>query len=131
MAGVPFALVFLLVFIIPPLFLTKLSAFGITDDYSIIPDLIFDNYIYIFEGCFSINEEQCMTFKTYLSTLYFCIITFGHFFLGTLSFFWLFMSSTQVQIALFNNLHDPFRTSNVIRMCLGLHCSWQSLVNMP
>jgi len=114
----PFALVFFIFFIIP-LFLTFIVSFWDYNDYSIIPDLIFDNYIYIFEGCFSFNAELCMTFKTYLSTLYFCFITWlitlvlGFFIAYFLAFY---VTSTQIQIALFLICTIPFWTSNVIRM---------------
>ena len=116
--ALPFALVFFVFFIIP-LFLTFIVSFWDYNDYSIIPDLIFDNYIYIFEGCFRLNEELCMTFKTYLSTLYFCFITWlvtlvlGFFIAYFLAFY---VTSTQVQIALFLICTIPFWTSNVIRM---------------
>ena len=114
----PSALVFFIFFIIP-LFLTFIVSFWDYNDYSIIPDLIFDNYIYIFEGCFRVNAELCMTFKTYLSTLYFCFITWlvtlvlGFFIAYFLAFY---ITSTQIQIALFLICTIPFWTSNVIRM---------------
>ena len=60
-----------------------------------------------------------MTFKTYLSTLYFCFITWlvtlvlGFFIAYFLAFY---VTSTQVQIALFLICTIPFWTSNVIRM---------------
>ena len=114
----PFALVFFIFFIIP-LFLTFIVSFWDYNDYSIIPDLIFDNYIYIFEGCFRVNAELCMTFKTYLSTLYFCFISWlvtlvlGFFIAYFLAFY---VTSTQIQIALFLICTIPFWTSNVIRM---------------
>ena len=116
--ALPFALVFFVFFIIP-LFLTFIVSFWDYNDYSIIPDLIFDNYIYIFEGCFRVNAELCMTFKTYLSTLYFCFITWlvtlvlGFFIAYFLAFY---VTSTQIQIALFLICTIPFWTSNVIRM---------------
>jgi len=114
----PFALVFFIFFMMP-LFLTFIVSFWDYNGYSIIPDLIFDNYIYIFEGCFRVNAELCMTFKTYLSTLYFCFITWlvtlvlGFFIAYFLAFY---VTSTQIQIALFLICTIPFWTSNVIRM---------------
>ena len=116
--ALPFATVFLIFFIIP-LFLTVIVSFWDYNDYSIIPDFIFDNYIYIFEGCFRLNTELCMTFKTYISTLYFCFITWlvtlvlGFFVAYFLAFY---VTSTPVQIALFLICTIPFWTSNVIRM---------------
>ena len=116
--ALPFAAVFFIFFVIP-LFLTIIVSFWDYNDYSIIPDLIFDNYIYIFEGCFRLNTELCMTFKTYLSTLYFCFITWlitlvlGFFVAYFLAFY---VASLPVQIALFLICTIPFWTSNVIRM---------------
>jgi putative spermidine/putrescine transport system permease protein len=72
--ALPFAAVFFIFFVIP-LLLTIIVSFWDYNDYSIIPDLIFENYIYIFEGCFQFDAALCMTFKTYLSTLYFCLLT--------------------------------------------------------
>ena len=101
--ALPFAAVFLIFFVIP-LFLTIVVSFWDYNDYSIIPDLIFDNYVYIFEGCFRLETELCMTFKTYISTLYFCFITWlvtlvlGFFVAYFLAFY---VTSTPVQIALF------------------------------
>ena len=89
------------------------------NDYSIIPDFIFDNYIYIFEGCFRFNSELCMTFKTYLSTIFFCITTWLITLLLGFSvayFLAFYVHSTPVQIALFLVCTIPFWTSNVIRM---------------
>ena len=114
----PFAAVFFIFFVIP-LLLTIVVSFWDYNDYSIIPDLIFDNYVYIFEGCFRLETELCMTFKTYISTLYFCFITWlvtlvlGFFVAYFLAFY---VTSTPVQIALFLICTIPFWTSNVIRM---------------
>tara|TARA_Y100000746_G_scaffold229650_1_gene239700 strand:+ start:40 stop:927 length:888 start_codon:yes stop_codon:yes gene_type:complete len=116
--ALPFAAVFFIFFVIP-LFLTIVVSFWDYNDYSIIPDLIFDNYVYIFEGCFRLETELCMTFKTYISTLYFCFITWlvtlvlGFFVAYFLAFY---VTSTPVQIALFLICTIPFWTSNVIRM---------------
>ena len=60
-----------------------------------------------------------MTFKTYLSTLYFCFITWlVTLFLGFLLAYFLafYVTSLPVQIALFLICTIPFWTSNVIRM---------------
>ena len=116
--ALPFAAVFFIFFVIP-LFLTIIVSFWDYNDYSIIPDLIFDNYVYIFEGCFRLETELCMTFKTYISTLYFCFITWlvtlvlGFFVAYFLAFY---VTSTPVQIALCLICTIPFWTSNVIRM---------------
>ena len=116
--ALPFAAVFFIFFVIP-LFLTIIVSFWDYNDYSIIPDLIFDNYVYIFEGCFRFETALCLTFKTYISTLYFCFITWlvtlvlGFFVAYFLAFY---VTSTPVQIALFLICTIPFWTSNVIRM---------------
>ena len=116
--ALPFAAIFFIFFVIP-LFLTIVVSFWDYNDYSIIPDLIFDNYVYIFEGCFRLETELCMTFKTYISTLYFCFITWlvtlvlGFFVAYFLAFY---VTTTPVQIALFLICTIPFWTSNVIRM---------------
>ena len=116
--ALPFAAVFFIFFVIP-LFLTIIVSFWDYNDYSIIPDFIFDNYIYIFEGCFRFDAELCMTLKTYLSTLYFCFITWLiTLILGFLLAYFLafYVTSLPVQIVLFLICTIPFWTSNVIRM---------------
>ena len=116
--ALPFAAVFFIFFVIP-LFLTIIVSFWDYNDYSIIPDLIFENYIYIFEGCFQFDAALCMTFKTYLSTLYFCLLTWVLTLLIGFSvayFLAFYVKTIPVQIALFLICTIPFWTSNVIRM---------------
>ena len=116
--AIPFAAVFFIFFIIP-LLLTLIVSFWDYNDYSIIPDFIFANYIYIFEGCFRFDSDPCMTFKTYLSTIFFCIITWVITLLlgfAVAYFLAFYITSTPVQIALFLVCTIPFWTSNVIRM---------------
>ena len=72
--ALPYALVFFAYFVLP-LILTIIVSFWDYTDYAIIPDLILDNYIYIFDGCFSNEGGLCLTFKTYLSTFFFCFFT--------------------------------------------------------
>lgn len=116
--ALPFAAVFSIFFVIP-LILTVIVSFWDYNDYAIIPDFILENYIYIFEGCFRFDAELCMTLKTYLSTLYFCILTWaltliiGFFVAYFLAFY---VKTIPVQIALFLICTIPFWTSNVIRM---------------
>ena len=43
-------------------------------DYALIPDFTFRNYHEIFEDCMIDLPDLCVTFKTYLSTLKFCMI---------------------------------------------------------
>ncbi|MGB0493794.1 MAG: ABC transporter permease [Paracoccaceae bacterium] len=116
--ALPFAAVFFIFFVIP-LLLTIIVSFWDYNDYSIIPDLIFENYIYIFEGCFQFDADLCMTFKTYLSTLYFCLLTWVLTLLIGFSvayFLAFYVKTIPVQIALFLICTIPFWTSNVIRM---------------
>ena len=71
--ALPFYLIFIFFFIIP-LILTIIVSFWDYTEYSIIPDFIFDNYKYIFNKCFEFSNDLCVTFKTYLSTFYFCFM---------------------------------------------------------
>tara|TARA_Y100000991_G_scaffold96119_1_gene72457 strand:- start:818 stop:1702 length:885 start_codon:yes stop_codon:yes gene_type:complete len=116
--SLPYALVFIFFFFIP-LILTFVISFWDYNEYSIIPDLILENYRYIFENCFSLKDDMCVTFKTYLSTFMFCFVTWfftliiGFFVAYFLSFY---VNSLTWQIALFLLCTIPFWTSNVIRM---------------
>ena len=116
--AIPFALIFIAYFVVP-LILTLIVSFWDYTEYSIIPDFIFGNYVYIFQGCFSFEDGLCLTFKTYISTFLFCFITW----LITLllgfcvSYFLAFyVNSLPLQITLFLICTIPFWTSNVIRM---------------
>lgn len=116
--ALPFYSIFVFFFFLP-LVLTFVVSFWDYTDYSIIPDFILSNYHYIFEGCLSFADEPCLTFRTYASTLFFCL--FAWFFtliLGfTVSFFLAFhVRSVPLQIGLFLLCTIPFWTSNVIRM---------------
>ena len=116
--ALPFYGVFSFFFVLP-LVLTVIVSFWDYTDYSIIPDFILSNYQYIFDGCFKFNEDICLTFKTYASTLYFCFLTwFFTLVLGFIVAFFLafHIRSTPVQIGLFLLCTIPFWTSNVIRM---------------
>ena len=116
--SLPYALVFIFFFFIP-LILTFVISFWDYNEYSIIPDLILENYRYIFENCFSFKDGMCVTFKTYLSTFMFCLLTWfftliiGFFVAYFLAFY---VNSLTWQIALFLLCTIPFWTSNVIRM---------------
>ena len=116
--SLPYSLVFIFFFFIP-LVLTFIISFWDYNEYSIIPDLILENYRYIFENCFSFENGTCVTFKTYLSTFMFCLITWfftliiGFFVAYFLAFY---VNSLTWQIALFLLCTIPFWTSNVIRM---------------
>ena len=114
----PLAAVFLL-FFIGPLVLTFIVSFWDYNEYEIIPDFTWRNYQEIFEGCVADLPEICVTFKTYLSTLKFCLLVWlltlviGF----ALAYFLAFHVRTlTMQIVLFLLCTIPFWTSNVIRM---------------
>ena len=114
----PLIIIFIF-FFIAPLILTVTVSFWDYSDYALIPDFTFRNYHEIFEDCMIDLPDLCVTFKTYLSTLKFCIIvwiltlTIGF----TIAYFLRFEVKTMtVQIVLFLLCTIPFWTSNVIRM---------------
>jgi len=114
----PLALVFLVFFVVP-LILTVVVSFWDYNEYEIIPDFTGRNYQEIFEGCVSHLPELCVTFKTYLSTLKFCLLAwFFTLLIGfTVAYFLAFHVQTlTMQIVLFLLCTIPFWTSNVIRM---------------
>ena len=114
----PLTLVFLL-FFVAPLLLTVIVSFWDYNDYEIIPDFTGRNYQEIFEGCISDLPGLCVTFKTYLSTLKFCLLTwlFTLVIGFTVAYFLAFHVHTlTLQIVLFLLCTIPFWTSNVIRM---------------
>jgi putative spermidine/putrescine transport system permease protein len=116
----PYALVFLLFFLIP-LALIVMVSFWSFNEYEIIPAVTLRNYVSIFEGCGSLNDygDLCVTFKTYLSTLRISLMVW----LLTLvlgfavAYFLAFhVRTNQMQTLLFVLCTIPFWTSNVIRM---------------
>ena len=113
----PFGLVFVL-FLVLPLLLVAAVSFWRATDYELIPAFTVQNYIDVFNGCGS-GGDLCVTFKTYLSTLKFCVlvwaITLGIGF--AVAYFLSFhVRSTGMQTLLFVLCTVPFWTSNVIRM---------------
>jgi putative spermidine/putrescine transport system permease protein len=114
----PFAAVFMVFFLIP-LGLTVMVSFWDYNEYQILPAFTARSYVETFEGCFDKLPELCVTFKTYLSTLKFCLIVWlvtlviGFFVAYFLAFH---VRSATMQIALFLVCTIPFWTSNVIRM---------------
>jgi putative spermidine/putrescine transport system permease protein len=114
----PFAAVFMIFFLIP-LGLTVMVSFWDYNEYQIIPAFTTRSYTEIFEGCIDKLPELCVTFKTYLSTLKFCLVVWlitlvvGFFIAYFLAFH---IRSATMQIALFLVCTIPFWTSNVIRM---------------
>lgn len=116
--AIPFALIFIAYFVVP-LILTLIVSFWDYTEYSIIPDFIFGNYVYIFHGCFSFEDGLCLTFKTYISTFFFCFFTWLITLLLGFSvayFLAFYVNSLPLQITLFLICTIPFWTSNVIRM---------------
>lgn len=116
--AIPFALIFIAYFIVP-LTLTLIVSFWDYTEYSIIPDFIVGNYIYIFDGCFTFENGLCLTFKTYISTFFFCFFTWLiTLLLGFCVAYFLafYVNSLPLQITLFLICTIPFWTSNVIRM---------------
>ena len=116
--AIPFAIIFIAYFVVP-LILTLIVSFWDYTEYSIIPDFIFGNYFYIFQGCFTFEDGFCLTFKTYISTFFFCFFTWlitlllGFCIAYFLAFY---VNSLPIQITLFLICTIPFWTSNVIRM---------------
>ena len=116
--AIPFALIFVAYFVVP-LILTLIVSFWDYTEYSIIPDFIIGNYIYIFDGCFTFENGLCLTFKTYISTFFFCFFTWLlTLLLGFCVAYFLafYVNSLPMQITLFLICTIPFWTSNVIRM---------------
>ncbi|MYZ47535.1 ABC transporter permease [Propylenella binzhouense] len=114
----PMALVFLLFFVLP-LLVTLIVSFWNYTEYSIEPAFTLDNYREVFDGCLADLPGLCTTFKTYLSTLKFCLIVWASTLLigFTVAYFLAFHVRTMtMQIVLFLLCTIPFWTSNVIRM---------------
>jgi len=118
--ALPLATVFALFFLIP-LALVLMVSFWDYNQYEMLPDFTFKNYVAVFEGCLSRNEsgDLCVTVKTYLSTFKFCLMVWAlTLVIGfTVSYFLAFyVKSSGVQVVLFVLCTIPFWTSNVIRM---------------
>ena len=115
--ALPLTTVFALFFLIP-LALVLMVSFWDYNQYEMLPDFTFKNYIDVFDGCLS-GDDMCVTFKTYLSTLKFSVLVwFLTLVIGfTVSYFLAFhVRSSGVQVVLFVLCTIPFWTSNVIRM---------------
>ena len=113
----PMALVFL-VFLAVPLLLTLMVSFWEYNEYEIVPAFTLQNYRDVFEGCLN-TDDLCTTFRTYLSTLKFCALTWVCTLLigFTVAYFLAFhVRSRTTQTVLFLICTIPFWTSNVIRM---------------
>ena len=123
----PFAAVFVVFFLIPLALVLMVSMWSF-NEYELIPDFTFKNYLSLFEGCSRLtdNGDLCVTLSTYLSTFKFCLLVW----LITLvlgfavAYFLAFYVRTPgMQTALFVLCTVPFWTSNVIRMV-----SWEPLL---
>jgi putative spermidine/putrescine transport system permease protein len=115
--ALPLTAVFVLFFLIP-LALVLMVSFWDYNQYEMLPDFTFKNYVAVFEGCLS-GDDMCVTFKTYLSTFKFCLLVwFLTLVIGfAVSYFLAFhVKSSGVQVVLFVLCTIPFWTSNVIRM---------------
>jgi putative spermidine/putrescine transport system permease protein len=114
----PLALVFAFFFVLP-LVVTVVVSLWRYNEYSITPALVGDNYASVFSGCLAELPSLCLTFKTYLSTLKFCVLAWAlTLLLGfTVAYFLTFhVRSLTGQMTLFLVCTIPFWTSNVIRM---------------
>jgi putative spermidine/putrescine transport system permease protein len=114
----PLAIVFLVFFVLP-LVVTLAVSFWTYTGYSIEPAFVGDNYATAFDRCFSSLPELCTTFRTYLSTLKFCLtVWLITLVLGfTIAYFLVFevrSNNARLILALITTI--PFWTSNVIRM---------------
>ncbi|HKW83859.1 MAG TPA: ABC transporter permease [Burkholderiaceae bacterium] len=113
----PFSLVFVL-FLVLPLLLVAAVSFWKASDYELIPAFTAQNYLDIFSGCGN-TTELCVTLKTYLSTLKFCVLVWAiTLAIGfAVAYFLAFhVRSVGAQTLLFILCTVPFWTSNVIRM---------------
>ncbi|SFP30806.1 putative spermidine/putrescine transport system permease protein [Variovorax sp. OK605] len=116
----PFALVFLLFFLIPLALVAMVSLWNF-NEYELIPAVTLRNYLSLFEGCSHLtdNGDLCVTLNTYLSTFKFCLLVWGITLLigFSVAYFLAFhVRSSTVQTVLFVLCTVPFWTSNVIRM---------------
>jgi putative spermidine/putrescine transport system permease protein len=114
----PLAAVFAMFFLLP-LALTVVVSLWRYNEYEMLPALVGDNYTSVFAGCVAGLPDLCLTFRTYLSTLKFCVLVWAlTLAIGfTVAYFLAFhVRSLTVQVVLFLVCTIPFWTSNVIRM---------------
>ncbi|SHG64990.1 putative spermidine/putrescine transport system permease protein [Kaistia soli DSM 19436] len=114
----PLAFVFFVFFVLP-LAITFMVSFWTYTGYSITPAFVADNYVTAFDKCFASLPDLCTTFRTYLSTLKFCLMVWLiTLVLGfTIAYYLVFeikSPTTRIVLALLTTI--PFWTSNVIRM---------------
>ncbi|MGI4779298.1 MAG: ABC transporter permease [Janthinobacterium lividum] len=118
--ALPFALVFLLFFLVPLALIAMVSLWKF-NEYELIPAVTFHNYLSLFEGCSRLtdNGDFCVTLSTYISTLKLCLLVWGITLpIGfSVAYFLAFhVRSATMQTVLFVLCTVPFWTSNVIRM---------------
>ena len=118
--ALPLAAVFAAFFLVP-LGLVLMVSFWNFNEYELLPDFTWRNYLAIFEGCSQLTDhgDLCVSLSTYLSTLKFTLLTWAvTLVLGfTVAYFLAFhVRSAGMQTLLFVLCTVPFWTSNVIRM---------------
>ena len=115
----PLAAVFALFFVVP-LALVLVVSFWQATEYEPLPAFTGQNYIDVFAGCpVTADGDLCVTFKTYLSTLKFGVLTWAITAVLGFSIAWFLafhVQGTLMQTVLFIICTVPFWTSNVIRM---------------
>ena len=115
----PLAAVFALFFVVP-LALVLVVSFWQATEYELQPAFTGQNYIDVFAGCpVTADGDLCVTFKTYLSTLKFGVLTWAITAVLGFSIAWFLafhVQGTLMQTVLFIICTVPFWTSNVIRM---------------
>ena len=114
----PFAVVFLVFFVIP-LALVVLVSFWDYNDFEILPAFTARSYVENFEGCLAQLPDLCTILKTYVSTVKFCLLVWAiTLVIGfTIAYFLAFhVRSLTIQMTLALLCTIPFWTSNVIRM---------------
>jgi putative spermidine/putrescine transport system permease protein len=118
--ALPLGTVFMLFFLIP-LALILMVSFWNFNEYELLPDFTWRNYVAIFDGCSRRNEygDLCVSLATYLSTFKFSLMVWAiTLVLGfAVAYFLAFhVRSVGMQTFLFVLCTVPFWTSNVIRM---------------
>lgn len=106
-------------FFVLPLVVTAVVSFWSYTGYSITPAFQFRNYTGIFDGCGGQGSGPCVILSTYLSTLFFCLVTWAITLVWgfCVAYFLVFeVRSTRMRIGLGILCTIPFWTSNVIRM---------------
>lgn len=106
----PLSLV-LLVFLLVPIVMIIIVSFWDFDSYQLIPDFIFENYLYLL--------TSKVTWQAYLNTIFFAFSSWAAtLVLGFTAAYYLafHIKSVRVQVILFLLATIPFFTSNIIRM---------------